>query len=101
LEFVPTYRKIIECGICIASIEERVRNNYYRSLASFVFDLDLLVKNAINFNGEENEITQNGVLIRKELLKVIGATDEQLKKFGTQKEEVKENKREKRIVKKK
>ena len=93
LEFVPTYRKIIECGICIASIEERARNNYYRSLASFVFDLDLLVKNAINFNGEENEITQNGVLIRKELLKVIGATDEQLKKFGTQKEEVKENKR--------
>ena len=70
-----------------------MRNNYYRSLASFVFDLDLLVKNAINFNGEDNEITQNGVLIRKELLKAIGATDEQLKKFGTQKEEVKENKR--------
>ena len=45
---------MIECGICISTIEERVRNNYYRSLASFQFDLDLMVKNTILFNGEDN-----------------------------------------------
>lgn len=53
-----------------------------------------MVKNSIAFNGEDNEITENGIKIRNELLKAINATEEQLKKFSNTEEE-KEEKEEK------
>lgn len=40
-------------------------------MGALQFDLDLMVKNSIAFNGEDSSFTETGVRIRKEILKCV------------------------------
>lgn len=56
-----TYRKVVEVGICLTSIQERIKNNYYRTLSGLQYDLDLMVKNSIAFNGDDYTYTLTAI----------------------------------------
>ena len=56
-DIYPSYRSQVPVGICIELILKRLKNGYYRGYKSLKFDIDLIHKNSLLFNGEKHTIT--------------------------------------------
>jgi hypothetical protein len=50
--------------MCLNTIENRLKNNYYRGHKSLEFDIELLVSNSIKFNDENHKITKTAKNIK-------------------------------------
>ena len=64
---VPGYSDVIQQPIDLKTMMDKNQRNLYRSRADLQGDLDLMVKNAITFNGENHEISKLG----RELLELL------------------------------
>jgi bromodomain-containing factor 1 len=83
---LPTYPDIIERPMDLGTVETKLRNSQYRSVQSFVDDLQLIVDNARRFNGPDHAITHAayGVLeYMYERLETISQPTQRRKRRGS------------------
>lgn len=72
----PLYDEIIPVPSYLKLIEKRLKNSYYLSKESLMFDLDLILTNCISFNGTDNYLTD----LADKMIKAIKSND--LKKIN-------------------
>lgn len=71
LEEYPQYLKSVEVPICIETIVSRLKQGYYTSLKSVIFDLKLITKASASFSGAEHEVTLAAEELVTEICNVI------------------------------
>lgn len=54
---IPTYPSVIKNPMDLRTLEEKLKNNKYSSLQAFRSDFNLIVENAVTFNGNDHFIT--------------------------------------------
>ncbi|KAI4258977.1 MAG: hypothetical protein LQ352_000973 [Teloschistes flavicans] len=57
---IPTYPEVIKEPMDLKTIEDRLKNDAYPSLQGFKSDVDLILSNAIKFNGPEHAVAKCG-----------------------------------------
>uniref|UniRef100_A0A673CVY1 Bromodomain adjacent to zinc finger domain 2B n=1 Tax=Sphaeramia orbicularis TaxID=375764 RepID=A0A673CVY1_9TELE len=62
---VPGYRKVIKKPMDFSTIREKLTNNQYLSLESFIMDVNLVFDNCEKFNEDHSEIGQAGHSMRR------------------------------------
>lgn len=66
---IPTYPTIVTKPMDLRTIEEKLKNNQYSSIAVYVDDFNQIVENSISFNGPEHVVTKNALNIRSSFVK--------------------------------
>ncbi|KAL6100758.1 baz2b [Pungitius sinensis] len=61
---VPGYRKVIKKPMDFSTIREKLRNNQYVNLETFIVDVNLVFDNCEKFNEDDSEIGQAGHSMR-------------------------------------
>lgn len=51
------YLEYVQVEMNIIRIKKRLQNDFYRSMESLFFDIDLISKNSLSFNGEDPQVT--------------------------------------------
>ncbi len=74
----PEYYEFIPVLIDLSLIAERLINHYYSTEDSFIFDIDMIIKNSIVFNGDQHEITSLAKKLKLEILKLPVEKDKKL-----------------------
>ncbi|KAL8705830.1 MAG: hypothetical protein Q9201_001053 [Fulgogasparrea decipioides] len=62
---IPTYPDIIKNPMDLTTLEEKLKNYEYSSLEAFRSDFDLILQNAITFNGPEHFLIPKGRMMVK------------------------------------
>ncbi|KAI9474271.1 MAG: hypothetical protein EXX96DRAFT_529467 [Benjaminiella poitrasii] len=57
----PAYLSIIAYPICLDMVQERLDNNFYRSVDGLIDDVELIKKNAMRYNAESSAAHKNAV----------------------------------------
>ena len=65
-------------GICLETILERLKNNYYRSYESLKADFDRIYNNSVIFNGEMHLVTQSALELKNRLHYLLLEEDEMI-----------------------
>ena len=55
---IPEYYDIIKEPMWLKEIQGKLQNQKYSKFSEFVYDMNLIWKNAVLFNGEESEVAQ-------------------------------------------
>ncbi|KAK5220102.1 transcription initiation at TATA-containing promoter protein [Exophiala xenobiotica] len=55
---IPSYPDIVKQPMDLGTIDSRLKQNRYTSVAAFISDFSLIVNNCVTFNGPEHGITQ-------------------------------------------
>ncbi|KIW93514.1 uncharacterized protein Z519_06119 [Cladophialophora bantiana CBS 173.52] len=55
---IPTYPEVIKHPMDLGTIDQRLKRNEYTSVATFVADFELIVKNCFTFNGPDHGVSQ-------------------------------------------
>jgi bromodomain-containing factor 1 len=55
---IPSYPEIVKEPMDLQTIDQRLKQNQYRSVATFVRDFELIVHNCITFNGPDHGVSQ-------------------------------------------
>ena len=63
---LPTYFDVIKEPMDLSSMESKLKNREYPSVADYVGDFDRMVNNAIRFNGQQHPVAQSGMMIRSQ-----------------------------------
>lgn len=73
---IPTYPTIVTNPMDLRTMEEKLKNNQYPSIAVYVNDFNQIVENSMSFNGPEHVVTKNALNIRasfeKQMLNLPG-----------------------------
>lgn len=62
---IPTYFTVITNPMDLGTLEQKLKDNLYRSVAEVVADFDLIASNSHTFNGAEHPVTAQGQTLRK------------------------------------
>ncbi|XP_076119637.1 bromodomain adjacent to zinc finger domain protein 2B-like isoform X3 [Alosa pseudoharengus] len=62
---VPGYRKVIKKPMDLATIKEKIANNQYLNLETFIIDVNLIFDNCEKFNEDNSDIGRAGHSMRK------------------------------------
>ncbi|XP_070770351.1 bromodomain adjacent to zinc finger domain protein 2B [Enoplosus armatus] len=62
---VPGYRKVIKKPMDFSTIREKLTNNQYLNLETFIIDVNLVFENCEKFNEDDSEIGQAGHSMRR------------------------------------
>ncbi|KAI9258598.1 hypothetical protein EDC94DRAFT_585880 [Helicostylum pulchrum] len=57
----PPYLSLIAYPICLDMIQERLRNNFYRSIEGLIDDVELVKKNAMRYNADTSAAHKNAI----------------------------------------
>ncbi|KAK4991355.1 transcription initiation at TATA-containing promoter protein [Elasticomyces elasticus] len=66
---IPHYPDHIKNPMDLSTMEQKLKNNQYRSLDDFVADFQLMVDNCVYFNGPTHAVSQTGQTLRAYFLK--------------------------------
>ncbi|KAF2668269.1 Bromodomain-containing protein [Microthyrium microscopicum] len=84
---LPTYPDVIKNPMDISTVEEKLKKEAYASANDFWQDMDLMVQNALTFNGPTHAVSYSGVNLRQYFAKLMqtlptgdGSHDAQKKK---------------------
>lgn len=73
---IPTYPTIITKPMDLRTMEEKLKNNQYPSIAVYINDFNQIVENSMSFNGPEHVVTKNALNIKasfeKQMLNLPG-----------------------------
>lgn len=58
--------------MCVQTIVQRIKNGYYNSMKSVIFDLKLITKASSSFSGPDHEVTLAADELVSEIVKAIG-----------------------------
>lgn len=61
---IPTYPTIVTKPMDLRTIEEKLKNNQYPSIAVYINDFNQIVENSKSFNGLEHVVTKNALNIK-------------------------------------
>ena len=61
---LPTYPDIIKNPMDLGTMEAKLKANEYNSVNEYIADLNLIVDNAITFNGAQHPVAQSGTMLR-------------------------------------
>lgn len=61
---IPTYFSIIKHPMDLSTIESKLKNSQYKTVDELVSDFNLMVNNAITFNGPEHIVSQEGLKLK-------------------------------------
>lgn len=64
LKAVPGYRKVIKKPMDFSTIREKLANNQYSNLETFIIDVNLVFENCERFNEDDSEIGRAGHRMR-------------------------------------
>ena len=64
---LPTYFDVVEKPMDLTTMEQKLKGKEYSSVTDYVADFDLMVSNAIKFNGQQHTVAQSGMMIRSQL----------------------------------
>ena len=64
---LPTYFDIVKNPMDLGTMENKLKNKEYSSVADYVNDFNLMVDNAILFNGQSHVVSQAGMNMRAQL----------------------------------
>lgn len=64
---LPTYTTIVKEPMDLSTMEQKLKDNQYSSVADYIADFNLMVMNAINFNGQQHAVAQAGMMLRSQL----------------------------------
>lgn len=62
---VPGYRKVIKKPMDFSTIREKLTNNQYLNLETFIVDVNLVFENCEKFNEDDSEIGRAGHSMRR------------------------------------
>ncbi|XP_070694020.1 bromodomain adjacent to zinc finger domain protein 2B-like [Pempheris klunzingeri] len=65
LKAVPGYRKVIKKPMDFSTIREKLTNNQYLNLETFIIDVNLVFENCEKFNEDDSEIGRAGHCMRR------------------------------------
>ncbi|KAL9586838.1 MAG: hypothetical protein Q9212_000656 [Teloschistes hypoglaucus] len=68
---IPTYPDVIKEPMDLKTIEDKLKNDGYSSFQEFKYDVDLILSNAIKFNGPEHIVVKAGRTVAKSFEKGI------------------------------
>eukprot|EP00466_Bigelowiella_natans_P015665 jgi/Bigna1/127277/aug1.4_g1985 len=71
LEAYPDYTLAVTVPICLATIQERAANRFYRTLAAVRFDLNLLVSNCKRYNQPGSEVVRKAEQLRDAAMEML------------------------------
>ncbi len=77
----PDYYDIIKQPIDLGSMKNKTKRNEYKSINSFISDMDLLVQNSMIYNGESHDVTNHAIKLRQLALTKLGEHDDKLKEL--------------------
>ncbi|RHZ50064.1 putative transcription regulator BDF1 [Aspergillus thermomutatus] len=61
---IPHYPQIIKHPMDLGTIERKLKNNEYRAVQAVVEDFNLMVQNAVTFNGPDHVVAQEGLKLK-------------------------------------
>ncbi|KAL4932721.1 putative transcription regulator BDF1 [Aspergillus undulatus] len=61
---IPTYSQIIQRPMDLGTIEQKLKNNMYHDAQGVVQDFNLMVQNALTFNGPDHIVSMEGQKLR-------------------------------------
>lgn len=67
IQNLPTYFDVIKYPMDLGTIEQKLKDDHYRSVADYITDFDLMVNNSVTFNTQNHPIAQAGLNIRSQL----------------------------------
>lgn len=73
---IPTYPTIVTKPMDLRTMEEKLKNNQYPSIAAYTNDFSQILENSMSFNGPEHVVTKNALNIKasfeKQMLNLPG-----------------------------
>lgn len=73
---IPTYPTIVTKPMDLRTMEEKLKNNQYPSIAVYINDFNQILENSMSFNGPEHVVTKNALNIKasfeKQMLNLPG-----------------------------
>ncbi|KAI4200414.1 MAG: hypothetical protein LQ350_003952 [Teloschistes chrysophthalmus] len=66
---IPTYPDVIKEPMDLKTLGDKLKNDAYPSLQGFKYDVDLILSNAIKFNGPDHVVVKAGRTVAKSLEK--------------------------------
>lgn len=66
---IPQYRDFIKEPMDLGTMEQRLKDDKYASMADFMKDMNQIIENTVKFNGQEHPITQAGLNMRAYFIK--------------------------------
>ena len=76
---IPSYPDIVKQPMDLSTIEKKVKTDQYRTMDQVNADMHLIVYNTTTFNGEDHQVTKEGVVLEQyyhELLAKLPGRDE-------------------------
>lgn len=71
-ELVKGYYDKVKNPICLLDIRDKISKFHYISVRSFMDDLELMVENAVHFNGKDSQIAKNAFALYRDAEHAIG-----------------------------
>eukprot|EP00939_MAST-03C_sp_MAST-3C-sp1_P000195 g195.t1 len=71
LEYCPDYANIIIAPMDLGTIKERLEVGFYRNVASLCFDIGLVRKNCVRYNGDASKLSELSTTLERRLLEEI------------------------------
>ena len=68
---IPSYPEIVKNPMDLSTMEEKLRTDKYESADAAAADIDLIVQNAMSFNGAQHPVAQSGMNLRAHFLKIM------------------------------
>lgn len=73
---IPTYPTVVTKPMDLRTMEEKLKNNQYPSIAVYINDFNQILENSMSFNGPEHVVTKNALNIKasfeKQMLNLPG-----------------------------
>ncbi|OCL07876.1 Bromodomain-domain-containing protein [Glonium stellatum] len=66
---IPQYREFIKEPMDLGTMEQKLKDDKYASMADFMKDMNQIIENTVRFNGQEHPITQAGLNMRAYFIK--------------------------------
>lgn len=66
---IPQYRDFIKEPMDLGTMEQKLKDDKYASMADFMKDMNQIIENTVKFNGQEHPITQAGLNMRAYFIK--------------------------------
>ena len=63
---LPNYINIVKTPMDLSTMEQKLKENRYSSVADYIADFNLMVMNAITFNGQQHTVAQAGMMLRSQ-----------------------------------
>ncbi|KAI9695192.1 MAG: hypothetical protein M1820_008828 [Bogoriella megaspora] len=68
---LPRYAEIVPNPMDLGTMDSKLKNSQYTTVADFVADFDLMIRNCVNFNGPNHPVSANGLSLKAYFTKVV------------------------------